>query len=200
MDINFKKSKYKIILGSASPRRRMYFDLLKIPYKVMIPDVDEIYPTELKESEISNYLAKIKSENLKSKLKKNEILVTADTIVWFNNKHIGKPKSNNEAIKILTELSGKFHTVVTSVLICDLKNELIFDEKSYVKFKKLSTDEINYYVKNFKVMDKAGAYGIQDWIGIIATEKIKGNYTNIVGFPVSKFLTNFNKFMKLLDQ
>jgi len=200
MDINFKKSKHKIILGSGSPRRRMYFDLLKLPYKVMISDVNEIYPSELKESEISNYLAKLKSENLKSRLKKNEILVTADTIVWCNNKHIGKPKNNNEAFKILTELSGKFHTVVTSVLICDLKNELIFDEKSYVKFKKLTANEINYYIKNFKVTDKAGAYGIQDWIGIIATEKINGSYTNIVGFPVSKFLINFNKFKKQLDQ
>ena len=200
MDINFKKSKHKIILGSGSPRRRMYFDLLKIPYKVMISDVNEIYPSELKESEISNYLAKLKSENLKSKLKKNEILVTADTIVWCNNKHIGKPKNNNEAFKILTELSDKFHTVVTSVLICDLKNELIFDEKSYVKFKKLSANEINYYIKNFKVTDKAGAYGIQDWIGIIAAEKINGSYTNIVGFPVSKLLINFNKFKKSLDQ
>ena len=94
MDINFKKSKYKIILGSATPRRRMYLDLLKIPYKVRIPGVDEIYATGLKESEVSNYLAKINSKNLKSKLKKNEILVTADTIVWFNNKHIGKPKNN----------------------------------------------------------------------------------------------------------
>ena len=103
MDINFEKSKYKIILGSASPRRRMYFDLLKIPYKVMIPNVDEIYPTELKESEISNYLAKIKSKNLKSKLKKNEILVTADTIVWFNNKHIGKPK----AVRTVATAIGK---------------------------------------------------------------------------------------------
>tara|TARA_B100000963_G_C22640895_1_gene680583 strand:- start:13488 stop:14087 length:600 start_codon:yes stop_codon:yes gene_type:complete len=199
MDINFKKSKYKIILGSGSPRRKMYFDLLKIPYKVMISNIDEIYPTELKESEISDYLAKLKSKNLKSKLKKNEILVTADTIVWCDGKHIGKPRNNNEAFKTLTELSGKFHSVVTSVSICDIKNEMIFNEKSYVKFKKLSENEINYYVKNFKVMDKAGAYGIQDWIGIIATEKIKGSYTNIVGFPVSKFLINYNKFKNKLD-
>ncbi len=199
MDINFKKSKYKIILGSGSPRRKMYFDLLKIPYKVMISNIDEIYPTELKESEISDYLAKLKSKNLKSKLKKNEILVTADTIVWCDGKHIGKPRNNNEAFKTLTELSGKFHSVVTSVSICDIKNEMIFNEKSYVKFKKLSENEINYYVKNFKVTDKAGAYGIQDWIGIIATEKIKGSYTNIVGFPVSKFLINYNKFKNKLD-
>ena len=130
MDINFKKSKYEIILGSASPRRRMYFDLLKIPYKVMIPNVDEIYPTELKESEISNYLAKIKSKNLKSKLKKNEILVTADTIVWFNNKHIGKPKKF-----LLVELGPGDGTLCNDLL------------KTFVKFENFySSLEINLLI------------------------------------------------------
>tara|TARA_B100000941_G_scaffold290394_1_gene272282 strand:- start:550 stop:1149 length:600 start_codon:yes stop_codon:yes gene_type:complete len=199
MDLVLKNSKYKIILGSGSPRRKMYFDLLNIPYKVLISDADELYPDGLKESEISDFLAKLKSERLKSKLKKNEILITADTIVWCNNKHIKKPKDNSEAFKILNELSGKFHSVITSVSICNLKNEIIFNEKSYVKFKNLSTEEINYYTKNFKVTDKAGAYGIQDWIGIIATEEIIGSYTNIVGFPVSKFLKIYNKFTKSLN-
>ena len=199
MDLVSKNSKYKIILGSGSPRRRMYFDLLNIPYKVLISDADEVYPDGLKESEISDFLAKLKSERLKSNLKKNEILITADTIVWCNNKHIGKPKNNSEAFETLNELSGKFHSVITSVSICNLKNEIIFNEKSYVKFKNLSKEEINYYIKNFKVTDKAGAYGIQDWIGIIATEEIIGSYTNIVGFPVSKFLKIYNKFTKSLN-
>ena len=113
MDLVSKNSKYKIILGSGSPRRRMYFDLLNIPYKVLISDADEVYPDGLKESEISDFLAKLKSERLKSNLKKNEILITADTIVWCNNKHIGKPKNNSEAFETLNELSGKFHSVIT---------------------------------------------------------------------------------------
>ena len=189
-------NKYKIILASDSPRRK---DLLKksnISFRTISPQVEESFPSNLKGSEISDYLAKLKADSFKSKLNKNEIVITADTIVWFKNEYIGKPKSINETIQILKKMSNNFHTVITSVGITGLNRQIIFNEKSFVYFRELEDSEIYNYVKNFDTLDKAGGYGIQDWIGFVGVDKIEGSYTNIMGFPLSKFIKKMNEFLK----
>ena len=191
-------NKYQIILASDSPRRK---DLLKksnISFRTISPKVEESFPSNLKGSEISDYLAKLKADSFKSKLNKNEIVITADTIVWFKNEYIGKPKSINETIQILKKMSNNFHTVITSVGITGLNRQIIFNEKSFVYFRELEDSEIYNYVKNFDTLDKAGGYGIQDWIGFVGVDKIEGSYTNIMGFPLSKFIKKINEFLKTL--
>lgn len=189
-------NKYQIILASDSPRRK---DLLKksnISFRTISPQVEESFPSNLKGSEISDYLAKLKADLFKSNLNKNEIVITADTIVWFKNGYIGKPKSIDETIQILKKMSNNFHTVITSVGITGLNRQIIFNEKSFVYFRELDDSEIYNYVKNFDTLDKAGGYGIQDWIGFVGVDKIEGSYTNIMGFPLSKFIKKMNEFLK----
>tara|TARA_B100001996_G_scaffold264489_1_gene206341 strand:- start:144 stop:728 length:585 start_codon:yes stop_codon:yes gene_type:complete len=190
-----KISPYKIILASNSPRRKEFFNKLEIPYTIKFQKIKENFPSSLKENEITDYLVKLKAEKLKNKLKSNEILITADTIVWFNNKCLGKPKNKIESKKILNQLSGKDHTVITSVAISSFNKQKVFNEKSIVSFKKLKSAEIDFYVENFNTLDKAGGYGIQDWIGLIGIKKISGSYTNIVGLPVSQLLENIKFFI-----
>ena len=189
-------NKYQIILASDSPRRK---DLLKksnISFRTISPKVEESFPSNLEESEISDYLAKLKADSFKSTLNINEIVITADTIVWFKNQYIGKPKSIDETIQILKKMSNNFHTVITSVGITGLNKQIIFNEKSFVYFRELEDSEIYNYVKNFDTLDKAGGYGIQDWIGFVGVDKIEGSYTNIMGFPLSKFIKKMNEFLK----
>ena len=189
-------NKYQIILASDSPRRK---DLLKksnISFRTISPQVEESFPSNLEESEISDYLAKLKADSFKSTLNINEIVITADTIVWFKNQYIGKPKSIDETIQILKKMSNNFHTVITSVGITGLNKQIIFNEKSFVYFRELEDSEIYNYVKNFDTLDKAGGYGIQDWIGFVGVDKIEGSYTNIMGFPLSKFIKKMNEFLK----
>jgi len=138
----------------------------------------------------------IKAAPFKGKLKKNELVITADTIVWIENKCLGKPKTKNESKEMLKKISNKDHKVITSVCLTSIDKQIIFNEKSLVSFRKLKTNEINYYVDNFYTLDKAGAYGIQDWIGIIGIKKIIGSYTNIVGLPVSQLIENIKAFIK----
>ena len=189
-------NKYQIILASDSPRRK---DLLKksnISFRTISPKVEESFPSNLEESEISDYLAKLKADSFKSNLNKNEIVKTADTIVWFKNQYIGKPKSIDETFQILRKMSNNFHTVITSVGITGFNRQIIFNEKSFVYFRELEDSEIDNYVKNFDTLDKAGGYGIQDWIGFVGVDKIEGSYTNIMGFPLSKFIKKMNEFLK----
>tara|TARA_B100001059_G_scaffold233710_1_gene274446 strand:- start:21439 stop:22032 length:594 start_codon:yes stop_codon:yes gene_type:complete len=189
-------NKYQIILASDSPRRK---DLLKksnISFRTISPQVEESFPSNLEGSEISDYLAKLKADSFKSTLNINEIVITADTIVWFKNQYIGKPKSIDETIQILKKMSNNFHTVITSVVITGLNKQIIFNEKSFVYFRELEDSEIYNYVKNFDTLDKAGGYGIQDWIGFVGVDKIEGSYTNIMGFPLSKFIKKMNEFLK----
>ena len=189
-------NKYQIILASDSPRRK---DLLKksnISFRTISPQVEESFPSNLEESEISDYLAKLKADSFKNTLNINEIVITADTIVWFKNQYIGKPKSIDETIQILRKMSNNFHTVITSVGITGLNRQIIFNEKSFVYFRELEDSEIYNYVKNFDTLDKAGGYGIQDWIGFVGVDKIEGSYTNIMGFPLSKFIKKMNEFLK----
>ncbi len=181
-----KLNGYKIILASNSPRRQQFLKDLDIDFEIRLKEVEEIYPTSLKAEEITNYLAELKAKAFEGELQKNELLITSDTIVWMNNEALGKPKDYDDAFTILTKLANATHEVITSVCFTTSHStETIFDITK-VTFSKLSDEAIHYYLKNYKPFDKAGAYGIQDWIGLIAISKIEGSYTNVVGLPTEK--------------
>jgi septum formation protein len=153
---------------------------------IRIISVKEEYPDRLRHFEISDYLAQLKSIPFQETLAANDILITSDTIVWFENKALGKPKDNNDAFQMLKSLSGHTHEVITSVCFKSIGKEKTINSITKVTFKALSDSEINYYINNFTVLDKAGSYGIQDWIGQIAVTKIEGSYFNVMGFPIDK--------------
>jgi len=182
-----------LILASKSPRRQKFLSDLSLSFTIDTRDVEEIYPDNLRGVEITDFLAKLKSDPFKS-LNDEDIVVTSDTIVWMDNKAIGKPKNEKEAIQILQKLSGNMHQVLTSVYIKSNRKTKLFNDCTNVYFNELSLEEIKYYVKNFEPFDKAGGYGIQDWIGFIAVKKIEGNFYNVMGFPIHKFYEELMKF------
>ncbi len=175
-----------IILASGSPRRQELLKKLGLEFKIEVKSVYEIYPSALKKEEITNYLAKLKVSAFENQLKPSDILITADTIVWLNNKPLEKPKNHQQAVEMLKQLSNTSHEVITSVCIKTLQEEKLFFDETTVHFKKLSDEEINFYVDTYKPFDKAGAYGIQEWIGYIGVTKIEGSYFNVMGLPVQK--------------
>lgn len=190
-----KLKDYSIILASSSPRRQNLFKELDIPFQIDVKKIDEIFPNHLKAQEITEFLADLKS-NAFSNVEENQIIITSDTIVWFENKAIGKPKNRSEAILMLKEMSGKQHYVYTSICIKGKSFKKIISDKTKVEFEMLTEPEINYYLDNFKPYDKAGSYGIQDWIGLVGVKKITGSYFNVMGLPVHKLykeLMNLNK-------
>ena len=180
----FKNS--HIILASGSPRRQELLKSLGVDFTIKVKSIDEVYPSILKREEITNYLAELKAAAFNDEIVQNDILITSDTIVWLHNKPLEKPLDSLHAKQMLSELSGKTHEVITSVCIKTLQEVRTFFDVTEVNFKKLSSEEITYYVDNFKPFDKAGAYGIQEWIGFIGVESIKGSYFNVMGFPVHK--------------
>ncbi len=183
-----------IILASGSPRRQQFLKDLNIDFEIRTKEIDENYPNHLKGTEITDYLAKFKANAFLDELKNNDILITSDTIVWLNKKALGKPKDFEEAKNILLQLSGKMHKVITSIAISDNKHQTIVNDITKVYFKELTIPQIEYYIKKFKPYDKAGSYGIQEWIGFIGIDKIEGSYFNVMGFPTHKFyeaLINF---------
>lgn len=182
-----------IILASASPRRQELFNELGLDFSIQVKAVEEIYPASLKEKEVTNYLAELKAAAF-TELAENDIVITADTIVWLNNKAIEKPKDKQHAIEMLQELSGTGHKVITSVCIKTFASQKVFYDETMVYFKPLTLEEINYYVENYEPFDKAGAYGIQEWIGFIGVTKIEGSYFNVMGLPVHKL---YEELMKL---
>ena len=173
-----------LILGSSSPRRQELIKGLGLEVEIRIISVKEEYPDRLRHFEISDYLAQLKSIPFQETLAANDILITSDTIVWFENKALGKPKDNNDAFEMLKSLSGHTHEVITSVCFKSIGKEKTINSITKVTFRALSDTEINYYINNFTVLDKAGSYGIQDWIGQIAVTKIEGSYFNVMGFPM----------------
>ena len=183
-----------IILASGSPRRQYFFNELGLDFEIRIKEVDEIYPSHLAEVEITEFLAKLKARPFQNELRSNDLLVTADTIVWLDNKAIGKPKNKEDAKAMLSNLSGKTHKVISSVCITTKSKQSLINDTTLVKFKILSKNEIEYYIENYKPFDKAGSYGIQEWIGYIGIEKIEGSYYNVMGFPVHKF---YEELLKL---
>lgn len=180
-----KLKDYNIILASKSPRRQKFLKDLDVDFTVETKDIEEIYPKELKGVEITDFLANLKSKAF-ANLLDNDILITSDTIVWLEEKALGKPKNENDAFLMLKSLSGREHEVITSVSIKTNHFQKIISDITTVSFKELTDEEIMYYIKNFKPFDKAGAYGIQEWIGFIAIKNIEGSYFNVVGLPVYK--------------
>jgi septum formation protein len=178
-------SKYKIILASNSPRRKELLSGLDLDYEVKtLPDVEETYPGNLKKEEIPVYLAQLKADAYKEKMESNTLLITADTIVWLNGNVYGKPANEVEAKEMLRTLSGKTHEVITGVCITSREKQKAFYAVSQVKFASLEEEEINYYIGKYKPYDKAGAYGVQEWIGYIGVESLTGSFYNVMGLPV----------------
>ncbi len=185
--------KYRLILASGSPRRQQFFKDLDLDFEIRLKEIDEIYPPELKAHEITNYLAQLKSSAFEGELKPNEILITSDTIVWHKNKALGKPKDEQEAYEILKSLSNATHEVITSVCFKTNEKTDVLYEITKVTFNDLSDEAIWYYLDNFKPYDKAGAYGIQEWIGFIGVSKIEGSYANVMGMPTDKVYEYLSK-------
>lgn len=178
-----KLKDYHIILASGSPRRQQFFKEMDLDFEVRLKPVNEIYPTELKAAEISDYLSQLKADAFKHELQPNDILITSDTVVWHNGESLAKAANHIEAAQMLKKLSEDWHQVITSVCFTTQKQQLLQNCTTDVKFKKLLKEEIKFYIETFRPFDKAGAYGIQEWIGLIGIEEIKGSYTNVVGLP-----------------
>ncbi|HNP32474.1 MAG TPA: Maf-like protein [Flavobacterium sp.] len=190
-----KLKNYKIILASGSPRRQQFFNDLDLDFEIWLKNIEEIYPDNLQGVEITNFLAELKANAFDGEIKANEILIASDTIVWLNNKALGKPKDYDDAFAILKSLSNATHDVITSVCFKTIKKTETIFEVTKVTFSELSDDTIRYYLDNYKPFDKAGAYGIQEWIGLIGITRIDGSYTNVVGLPTEKvynYLSNYN--------
>lgn len=177
---------YKIILASGSPRRQKFFSDLDIDFEIRLKEVAEIYPPELTGKAITEYLAQLKSLPFESTLQDNEILITSDTIVWFEQKALGKPTDYNDAFAMLRSLSGKTHEVITSVCFKSAEKTDVISETTLVTFHDLSDDEIQYYLEKYYPGDKAGSYGIQEWIGFVGVAKIEGSYPNVMGLPIDQ--------------
>ena len=190
-----KLKNYTITLGSASPRRKQLLTELAIEFSIKTTQKEEEYPQNLDGAEIAEFLAKQKAEVISKELTGNYLLITADTIVIQNNEILHKPKDKDEAQRILQNLSGKSHKVISGVCIKSAKKEVVFSSETEVTFNKLSEDEILYYIDNFKPFDKAGSYGIQQWIGYIGIEKIKGSYNNVVGLPTAELYQKLKLFI-----
>jgi|TARA_B110000116_G_scaffold113375_1_gene98497 septum formation protein len=180
-----KLSNYNLILASGSPRRQHFFKELDVPFTIEIKEVNEIYPNHLKAAEITDYLADLKSKCF-TNLKSNDLLITSDTIVWFEEKALEKPKNKEDAFNMLKKMSGKQHSVYTSISIKSSFFQKIFHDETIVEFEEFTDEEINYYLEKFSPYDKAGSYGIQDWIGLVGVKKIIGSYFNVMGLPVHK--------------
>lgn len=187
-----KLYKYNIILASGSPRRQQFFTDLGIDFEIRLKDIEEIYPQHLQSAEITDFLVCLKATAFKDELNDNDILITGDTIVWHDNKALGKPKDATDAFRMLTALSGTTHEVISSVCVTTKTKTTVFNDCTKVTFNPLHPDEINYYIEHYQPYDKAGAYGIQEWIGAIGIAKIEGSYLNVMGLPVHKIYNYLN--------
>jgi nucleoside triphosphate pyrophosphatase len=188
--------KYNVILASSSPRRKILLEELGIRFTVKTKPVDESYPLDYPVEKIARYVSEIKAAAFRSKeMEPNTLLITADTVVALGSTVLGKPASLDEAKLILQKLSGCRHQVITGVTLRTTTKRHSFSVYTEVYFKKLSVKEINYYVDNFKPLDKAGAYGIQEWIGHVAIEKIEGSYFNVMGLPTHRLYEELIKFI-----
>lgn len=186
----------KIVLGSKSPRRQQLINQLDIPFEVRVTnDDDETHPEGLLYTEVPKYLAKKKADRLLNSLKDNEILITSDTIVWCKNRIVGKPESREDAIEILGQLSNDRHEVVTGICLAGLGKTRVFHVSTAIFFRKLTQSEIEYYVDNYRPYDKAGAYGIQEWIGCVGVERIEGSFYNVMGLPLQTLYAELLAFV-----
>lgn len=188
---------YKVILASKSPRRHYLLNELGIEFEVLVKEnINEDYPENLPYTEIPVYLAEKKADAYSDIIKTNELVITADTIVWCNKKVLGKPENREDAIAMLKELSNNIHTVITGVHIRTNDFRRSISSVTKVYFKELTEKEIIYYIDKYKPFDKAGAYGIQEWIGYIGIEKIDGSFYNVMGLPIQHLYEALNSFIK----
>ena len=190
-----KFKNYNFILGSNSPRRKEILKEIGLDFSVYPSNIDENFNKEMKLENIGVFLAEKKANAIKNELKENDILITADTTVIHNNELLSKPENSYQAKEMLEKLSGKSHKVITGVCLLSKKNKSIFSSKTIVTFNDLDKFEIEFYVNKYKPFDKAGSYGIQEWVGLIGVKKIEGSYTNVVGLPASMVYTELKKFI-----
>jgi septum formation protein len=184
----------RIILASQSPRRKQLLEWAEIDFEIIVKSTPEIYPDDLSTEQIPVHIAREKALAVKNELKNDSIIIAADTVVVINDKIIGKPSDRNDAIKILSELSGKKHLVITGVVILNNKKEIFFADITEVWFHELSREQIEFYVDKYKPFDKAGAYAIQEWIGVVGIKKINGDFYNVMGLPISLVVQELSKF------
>ena len=184
----------KLLLGSQSPRRKELLGGLGCKFECRTADTEETYPDSLQGEEIPIYLSRLKADALRNTLHDDELLITADTIVWHKDEVLGKPHDAEDAIRMLRSLSGETHKVITGVTLTSWQKQSSFASMTEVRFSQLTEEEINYYVKRFMPLDKAGAYGIQEWIGFIGVEHINGSYFNVMGLPVQRLYQELKKW------
>jgi septum formation protein len=188
-------NQFRIILASRSPRRQQLLHELGLKFVTEVREYDESYPDGLSGEEIARFVAHAKASTFQGEISENEIVISADTIVWCNGKVLGKPADKSEAKKFLSEISGNTHEVITGVSIRSKLKDVTFSESTRVTFEPFSEEEIEYYIQNFQPYDKAGAYGIQEWIGIVACSHIDGSYFNVVGLPVQRLYKELQNFI-----
>ncbi|MFY7840866.1 MAG: Maf family nucleotide pyrophosphatase [Lacibacter sp.] len=184
----------RIILASKSPRRKQLLEWAEIPFDVMVKDTDEMYPASLPIDQVPVYIARNKALAVKEELSHDRLILAADTVVVLNGKVIGKPVNKDNAIAILTELSGQVHEVITGVVLMRDDAEIAFADITEVEFHKLSLQQIEFYVNKYKPYDKAGAYAIQEWIGVVGIKRVKGDFYNVMGLPVSRVVKALLEF------
>ena len=186
--------KYKVVLASNSPRRKELLSGLGIDYEVKtLPDIDESFPGGLSEVETATYIARAKADVYRNIMQPDELIITADTIVWLDGEVMGKPVDEEDARRMLRALSGKTHQVITGVCLTTIDSQKAFATVTDVTFCHLSEEEIDYYVERYRPMDKAGSYGIQEWIGFVGVESISGSYFNVMGLPIQRLYTELKK-------
>ena len=186
--------KYKVVLASNSPRRKELLSGLGIDYEVKtLPDIDESFPEGLSEVETATYIARAKADVYRTIMQPDELIITADTIVWLDGEVMGKPVDGEDARRMLRALSGKTHQVITGVCLTAINSQKAFAVVTDVTFCCLSEEEIDYYVECYRPMDKAGSYGIQEWIGFVGVESISGSYFNVMGLPIQRLYTELKK-------
>lgn len=190
-----KITNYKVLLASNSPRRKELLQGIDIDFEIkVLPDIDESYPATLPVEEVAEFIAEKKASSYTNNLKEDELLITADTVVILDGAIFGKPNNKEEANAMLTALSGKAHRVISGVCLATLEKQVSFSVTSEVLFSELSNEEIEYYLNRYSPFDKAGSYGIQEWIGYIGVEHLSGSYFNIMGLPIQRLYRELKNF------
>lgn len=193
--MTFFSNKYHLILASNSPRRKELLSGIDVEYEVLaLPDIDESYPDDIPHEEIPEYLAKKKASAYISMMQDDALLITADTVVLLHGRILGKPLDKRDAKQMLRELSGETHRVITGVSLTSKQKQVSFSDTAHVTFGQLTDEEIDYYVEKYNPSDKAGAYGVQEWIGYVGVERIEGSYFNVMGLPIFKVYRELKRF------
>jgi septum formation protein len=191
--LNHLKDK-NIILASKSPRRQALLGGLDIEFEIRTKEVEEVYPNNLKKEKVPEYLAQLKADAFKGELTEKDILITSDTIVQLEDEILEKPKSEEEAKEMIRKMAGKTHTVITGVCIRSTEKNVVFSDHTKVTFCELSEEEIDYYISNYEPYDKAGSYGVQEWIGYVAIDNLNGSYFTVMGLPLHKLYKALKEF------